>query len=94
MDLIQEQAAGAERSGYRLVAPPKEVEINGRKAIEMVLTGKKPDIPDDPPGVVLGYGIADASKKKVFTLLLGAAQTEYDTAAKDFMEVVNTFQIR
>ena len=104
MLIVQVQSALLEKLGFYVAAQPKEVEINGRKAVEMALVGrcsdlvgnllgKKMDIPDDPPYVALVYQIPDANKKKVYTLFLSTPQTEYDTTVKPFMEVVNSFQI-
>ena len=103
----QLQAAKLEASGFQIVSPPTEMEINGRKAIQIAVTaitstsgngealfGKKLDVPNDVPFVFLSYYIDDTSRNKLFVLSLAVPQAEYAVTAKEFMVTVDSFQIR
>jgi Domain of unknown function (DUF4124) len=85
--LAKLQAAMLEKVGGRIVRQPRELTINGRKAVELGATAH-------PAYAGLTYLIADESKNKVYQLGLTTSQARYETTARDFMEVVYSFQIR
>ncbi len=99
--------------GFVPSGEPREVAVNGRRGVELVMTGdfgnahgnlgdyfQDKGLKDHPSQAAaaitvarVSYYVADEAKDRFYLLTLLSAMDGYDTLMRDFMELVNSFEI-